>query len=83
VGREVVVDLSGEITFEALLDNLEKNYPMLKGTIRDHNTKERRPYLRFFACGQDFSHDSLESVLPQDVRNGKEPLRIVGAMSGG
>ncbi|MBE0685014.1 MAG: MoaD/ThiS family protein [Anaerolineaceae bacterium] len=83
VGREVQLELDGDVTFLKLLDVIEDKYPMLKGTIRDHVTKERRAYLRFFACGQDLSHLALEMSLPQDVVNGKEPFRIVGAMSGG
>jgi len=83
VGREVQLELDGDVTFLKLLDVIEDKYPMLKGTIRDHVTKERRAYLRFFACGQDLSHLAPEMSLPQDVVNGKEPFRIVGAMSGG
>ncbi|MDO9086927.1 MAG: MoaD/ThiS family protein [Anaerolineaceae bacterium] len=82
-GREIELDIEGVFTYENLLDILELKYPMLQGTIRDHNTKERRPYLRFFACGEDFSHSDLNSNLPEDVINGKQPFRIVGAMSGG
>jgi hypothetical protein len=83
IDSEVKLDLEGRNTFDDLLDLLEEKYPMLQGTIRDHVTKERRPYLRFFACGEDFSHLDLDSNLPEDVINGKQPFRIVGAMSGG
>lgn len=83
IGREIEIDIKDVYTYENLLDKLEEKYPMLQGTIRDHNTKERRPYLRFFACGEDFSHSDLTSNLPDDVINGKQPFRIVGAMSGG
>jgi molybdopterin synthase sulfur carrier subunit len=83
IDREVEIDIEGINSFDDLLNVLEENYPMLQGTIRDHGTKERRPYLRFFACGEDFSHFALDSNLPEDVINGKQPFRIVGAMSGG
>lgn len=83
IEREIQVNLDGEATFAKLIDSLETDFPMLKGTIRDHDTKERRQYLRFFACGQDFSLLPLESQLPKEILEGKEPLRIVGAMSGG
>lgn len=83
VGREVQFEVDGDITILELLDVIEGKYPMLKGTIRDHVTKERRPYLRFFACGQDLSHLTPESLLPREVLVGNEPFRIVGAMSGG
>ncbi|MBW6473636.1 MAG: MoaD/ThiS family protein [Anaerolineaceae bacterium] len=83
VGREVQLEVDGDITFLKLLDVIEDKYPMLKGTIRDHVTKVRRDYLRFFACGQDLSHLSPDQLLPIEVLEGKEPFRIVGAMSGG
>lgn len=83
VGREVQLDVEGDVTFTKLLDVIEEKYPMLKGTIRDHVTKERRAYLRFFACGQDLSNLVLETLLPREVLVGEEPFRIVGAMSGG
>ncbi len=83
VEREVELDVAGEPTFAAVLDELESLYPMLQGTIREHVSKERRPFIRFFACGQDFSHHPPETPLPDCVRDGREPLRIVGAMSGG
>jgi hypothetical protein len=83
VGREIQLEVDGDVTLIKLLDVIEEKYPMLKGTIRDHVTKERRAYLRFFACGQDLSHLTPETLLPHEVLNGKEPFRIVGAMSGG
>ncbi len=82
-GREVTVSVEGEPTFKAVLDAVEAQYPMLRGTIRDRSTMQRRPYIRFFACGQDLSHEPLESPLPATVADGTEILRIVGAMSGG
>jgi len=83
VGREVHLEIDGDVTFFELLDVIEEKYPMLKGTIRDHGTKERRAYLRFFACGKDLSHLAPETLLPREILVGKEPFRIVGAMSGG
>ncbi|PKO05144.1 MAG: hypothetical protein CVU41_13360 [Chloroflexi bacterium HGW-Chloroflexi-3] len=83
LGREVHLELDDDVTFLELMDVIEEKYPMLKGTIRDHVSKERRAYLRFFACGQDLSHLAPETLLPREVLIGKEPLRIVGAMSGG
>jgi sulfur-carrier protein len=83
VGREVCVELAGEVTMAAVLDALEVRWPMLKGTIRDHKTRQRRAFLRFFACEQDFSHQSLYEILPEAVIAGLEPLLIVGAVAGG
>lgn len=84
VEREVVLQMEDSSpTFATVLDQLEAQYPMLQGTIRDHITRQRRPFIRYFACGQDFSHHPPETPLPECVRNGSEPLRIVGAMSGG
>jgi hypothetical protein len=83
VEREVQIDVEGPATIISLLDALEASYPMLGGTIRDHATKERRPYLRFFACGQDISLQPPDAPLPEAVAAGTEPLRIVGAMAGG
>jgi hypothetical protein len=82
-GREVTLDIEGEATFSAVLDTLETQYPMLRGTIRDYVSKERRAYIRYFACGEDYSHHSADTPLPEAVKNGTETLRIVGAMSGG
>jgi sulfur-carrier protein len=81
--REVTFELATPVTINAVLDALEARYPMLRGTIRDHNTKVRRPYIRFFACGEDISHDPPGTPLPEAVVSGAEPLRIVGAMAGG
>lgn len=83
VGREVEINPGNEVTIGTVLDALEDQYPVLRGTIRDHTTKERRPFVRFFADGQDLSHDPPDKPLPAAVISGKEPLRIVGAMAGG
>ena len=83
VGREVEVQLDGPVTQRTILDALEVRYPALRGTIRDHVTKERRPFIRFFACGEDFSLDSPDAPLPESVANGSERFMIVGAMAGG
>jgi sulfur-carrier protein len=83
VNREVEIEVEGPPTIRAVLDELEARYPMLRGTIRDHVTKERRPFLRFFACGEDLSHEPVDIPLPEEVATGAEPLRIVGAMAGG
>lgn len=83
VNREIQIEVEGPATLGALLDTLEAQYPMLRGTIRDHATKQRRPFIRFFACGQDMSHESPDAPLPDAVATGAEPLRVVGAMAGG
>lgn len=83
VDREVQLDVQGTITLRAVLDALEDRYPVLCGTIRDHDTKKRRPFLRFFACQQDLSHDSPDNPLPESVASGAEPLLIIGAIAGG
>jgi hypothetical protein len=83
IDREITVEVEGPPTIKAVLDALEAQYPMLRGTIRDHVTRERRPFLRFFACGEDLSHEPPDTPLPDDVAAGVEPLRIVGAMAGG
>ena len=82
-GREVRLEIAGRATQGAVLDALEAGYPMLRGTIRDHATRRRRPFLRFFACGQDLSHDPPDAPLPPAVATGAEPFLIVGAMAGG
>jgi sulfur-carrier protein len=82
-GREIQLEVEGAATLGALLDALEARYPVLRGTIRDQVTKKRRPFIRFFACGEDLSHEPLEAPLPGDVTAGGEPLRIVGAIAGG
>jgi molybdopterin synthase sulfur carrier subunit len=83
VGGEVTIDVPGEVTQRSVLDALEDRYPMLRGTIRDHATQLRRPFVRFFACEQDLSHESPDAPLPQDVSSGKEPLLVIGAIAGG
>jgi molybdopterin synthase sulfur carrier subunit len=83
VGDEVHVDLNGSVTVKAVLDALEQKYPMLRGTIRDHGTQQRRALVRFFACGEDISHQSLETPLPDAIVKGAEPFFIMGAIAGG
>jgi hypothetical protein len=83
VEREVELEVAEPATIGAALDALEARFPMLRGTIRDHSTHKRRDFIRFFACGQDFSHEPAETPLPEAVLTGAEPLRIVGAMAGG
>jgi hypothetical protein len=83
IDRETEVQIDGPQTLEAVLDELEARYPMLRGTIRDHVTKERRAFIRFFACGEDLSHDPTDALLPEEVIKGAQPLRVVGAMAGG
>jgi hypothetical protein len=83
VGREVSLTVDGPVTPGSIVDALEAGYPMLRGTIRDHTTKARRPMLRYFACGEDISFDPLDAGLPEAVASGKEPFRIVGAIAGG
>jgi molybdopterin converting factor small subunit len=83
VDGEVKVDLDGPATQRAVLDALEAAYPMLRGTIRDQETKQRRAFLRFFACEEDLSNESPDAPLPEAVARGAEPLLVVGAMAGG
>ena len=83
VDDEVTVDVQGAVTIRSVLDALEARYPMLRGTIRDHVTGERRPFLRFFACEEDLSHQSPDTPLPQAVVTGAEPLVVLGAIAGG
>jgi sulfur-carrier protein len=83
VDREVQLNVDGEVTLRSVLDALEARYPMLKGTIRDHVTKKRRAFLRFFACGEDLSHESPDAPLPEAVATGAEPLVVLGAIAGG
>ena len=83
VKGEVSVEVAGTVSILSVLDALEKKYPMLEGTIRDHGTRARRPFLRFFACSEDWSHDPLDKPLPEEIANGKEPLLVVGAIAGG
>lgn len=83
VEGEVHLELTGRVTVSTVLDALEARYPVLRGTIRDHATKRRRPFLRFFACRQDWSLASPDEVLPEAVVNGQEPFLVVGALAGG
>ena len=83
VGAEVQLDVAGPVTQRTILDALEARYPALRGTIRDHVTHQRRPFLRFFACEQDFSLDDPDTPLPEAVANGTEPFLVVGAIAGG
>ena len=83
VDDEVQLDVTGEVTQRSVLDALEARYPVLRGTIRDHVTEQRRPFIRFFACEQDLSHESPDAPLPEAVTSGVEPFLIVGAIAGG
>src|SRR5919112_768546 len=83
VGDEVTLEIEGQVTLRAVLDAIESRYPMLRGTIRDHVTQERRPFLRFFACEQDLSHEPADAVLPDAVAKGTEPFLVIGALAGG
>lgn len=83
VGSEVTLEVARPVTVRRVLDALEARYPMLEGTIRDHATQVRRPFLRYFACEEDLSHDSPDAPLPETVAEGKEPLLIIGAIAGG
>jgi molybdopterin synthase sulfur carrier subunit len=83
VDGEVKLDLEGPVTQQSLLDALEARYPMLRGTIRDHMTQKRRAFVRFFACGEDLSHEPPDAPLPDAVAIGTEPFMIVGAIAGG
>ena len=83
VNGEVKLDVAAPMTQRSVLDALEARYPMLQGTIRDHVTRQRRPFLRFFACEEDLSHESPDEPLPDAVASGKEPLLIIGAIAGG
>ena len=83
VSDEVEVDVAGAVTQRSVIDALEQAYPMLRGTIRDHTTRERRPFLRFFACETDLSHESPDAPLPAAVVSGSEPFLVVGAIAGG
>lgn len=83
VPLEIQVDVAGDVTVEAVLDALEGRYPMLRGTIRQHDTKARRPFVRYFACGEDFSLAHAKTRLPEKVITGEEPFLVVGAIAGG
>ena len=82
-GREVELEIEGPVTQGSILDALEARYPVLRGTIRDHVTQQRRAFIRFFACGQDVSHEPPDAPLPDAVVTGAEPFWVVGAMAGG
>jgi len=82
-GREVALDVSGPVTQAGILDALEARYPMLRGTVREHVTLQRRPRVRFFAAGEDVSHDPPDAALPASIATGEEPFMIVGAVAGG
>jgi hypothetical protein len=83
VANEVQLEVEGPITLRSVLNALEARYPMLRGTIRHHETMQRRPFLRFFACEQDLSHEPLDVPLPERVASGEEPFIIIGAIAGG
>ena len=83
VGNVVSVDVQGQATLRSVLDALENAYPMLRGTIRDHVTLERRAFLRFFVCAEDWSHEAPDTPLPEEITSGKEPFLIIGAIAGG
>ena len=83
VDGEVKIEVAGQATQRSVLDALEAHYPTLRGTIRDHVTQQRRPFVRFFACAEDLSHELPDAPLPEAVASGKEPFLIVGAIAGG
>jgi hypothetical protein len=83
VKGDVTVEIDGEVTRRSVLDALENKYPMLRGTIREHVSGERRPFLRFFACGEDITHQSPEDPLPEVIASGEEPFYVIGAIAGG
>ena len=83
VGSEVTLEIAGPVTQRSVLDAIETRYPMLRGTIRDHVTLQRRPFLRFFACEEDLTHEPPDAPLPEAVASGKEPFVVLGAIAGG
>jgi sulfur-carrier protein len=83
IDGEVTLEVEGEVTQRSVIDALEDQYPMLRGTIRDHETQQRRAFVRFFACGEDLSHERPDVALPNAVATGAEPFMVVGAMAGG
>jgi sulfur-carrier protein len=83
VSGEVMIEVNGPATQRSVLDALENSYPVLRGTIRDHVTLERRPFLRFFVCTEDWSHEAPDAPLPKEVASGAEPFLIIGAIAGG
>jgi sulfur-carrier protein len=80
---ELTLDVEGQVTQRSIVDAIETKYSMLRGTIRDHVTQQRRPYVRFFACGQDWSHESPDAPLPEAIATGVEPFLVIGAIAGG
>ena len=83
VSGDLTLEVDGEVTRRSILDALETQYPMLRGTILEHVSGERRPFLRFFACGEDVTHTSPDAPLPQEIASGAEPFYIIGAIAGG
>ena len=83
VGSEIVLEVEAPVTQRSVLDAIEARYPMLRGTIRDHDTQQRRPFLRFFACEEDLSQEPPDALLPDAVVSGKEPFIVIGAIAGG
>jgi molybdopterin synthase sulfur carrier subunit len=83
VDSELQLELNGNVTAKTILDALETKYPVLRGTIRDHVTQKRRPLVRFFACGEDISHEPADTSLPEAIASGREPFFIMGAIAGG
>ena len=83
VDGEIQLEITGQVTQRTVLDALEGRFPMLRGTIRDHATQKRRAFVRFFACGQDLSHDPPDAMLPAAIASGAEPFMIIGAIAGG
>lgn len=83
VGQEVTLQVEGPVSVASVLTALEAAHPVLKGTIRDHGTHQRRPFLRFFACGEDISHEPADALLPASIASGSEPLLVIGAIAGG
>lgn len=83
VGAEVLLELDAPVTVHSILTELELKYPMLKGTIRDHGTLKRRPFLRFFVCSEDVSLEPVDKALPDSIGNGEEPFMVIGAIAGG
>jgi sulfur-carrier protein len=83
VDSEVQIDVDGSVTTKTILDSLEQKYPVLRGTIRDHVSQKRRPLVRFFACGEDVSHDAPDTPLPDAIAKGNDPFFIMGAIAGG
>lgn len=82
-GKEVTLEVNGQVTQRSVLDALEARYPVLRGTIRDHSTKKRRAFVRFFACMEDLSAESPDTPLPEEVASGAEPYLVIGALAGG